>query len=187
VLQNREIYRIGSNKPQAADFRLISATNQDLGQMIAERRFREDLYYRINTIEITAPPLRNRGQDIIDLANYFLEKYRAKHNRPGLLFSGEAMEAVQNNPWPGNVRQLQHSVERAVLMADGRKIEASDLFPDAYGSLKHKEQRRPTLAELEEVTIRESIQKNGGNLSKAARELGVARSTLYNKMKTYGI
>jgi DNA-binding NtrC family response regulator len=187
VLQNREIYRIGSNKAHVADFRLISATNQDLRAMIAEKSFREDLYYRINTIEITAPPLRERGQDIVDLASYFLEKYRFKHQRPGLQFSGVALEAIQNHPWPGNVRQLQHSVERAVLMADGRKIEARDLFPDAYGSVHPKEQRRPTLAELEEITIRESIWKNGGNLSKVARELGVARSTLYNKMKTYGI
>jgi len=187
VLQNREIFRIGSNKPQLADFRLISATNQDLHAMISEKSFREDLYYRINTIEITAPPLRNRGQDIIDLANYFLEKYRLKHQRKGLLFSGGALEAIQNNPWPGNVRQLQHSVERAVLMADDRKIEAWDIFPDISGSKKHTEIRKPTLAELEEITIRESIQRNGGNLSKAARELGVARSTLYNKMKSYGI
>lgn len=187
VLQNREIYRIGSNKPRVTDFRLICASNQDLPEMIAEKRFREDLYYRINTIEITAPPLRERGQDIIDLANYFLEKYRGKHQRPGLVFSGEAMEAIQNNSWPGNVRQLQHSVERAVLMADGRKIETSDILPDASDGQIQAERRRPTLAELEEIAIRESIQKNGGNLSKAARELGVARSTLYNKMKTYGI
>ncbi len=187
VLQNREIYRIGSNKAQPADFRLISATNQNLPELISEKRFREDLYYRINTIEITAPPLRVRGQDIIDLANYFLEKYRLKHQRTGLLFSGDALDAIQKNPWPGNVRQLQHSVERAVLLADGRKIEAGDIFPDASGSAKLAETRRPTLAELEEITIRESIQKNGGNLAKVSRELGVARSTLYNKLKTYGI
>lgn len=187
VLQNREIYRIGSNKPQAADFRLISATNQNLRAMIAEKRFREDLYYRINTIEITAPPLRDRGQDIIDLANYFLEKYRIKHKRPGIKFSPGALEAVQGNHWPGNVRQLQHSVERAVLLADGRKIEAGDIFPGSTIKHKRDEIKRPTLAQLEEISIRDSIQRNGGNLSKAARELGVARSTLYNKMKSYGI
>jgi len=187
VLQNREIYRIGSNKPLAADFRLISATNQDLRAMIEEKSFREDLYYRLNTIEITAPPLRDRGQDIIDLASYFLEKYRVKHHRPGLLFSGEATQAIQDHPWPGNVRQLQHSIERAVLMADGRRVERRDIFPEASESQMQAEKRRPTLAELEEITIRESIRKNEGNLSKAARELGVARSTLYNKMKSYGI
>lgn len=187
VLQNREIYRIGSNKPQAADFRLISATNQDLHEMIEQKRFREDLYYRINTIEITAPPLRERGQDIIDLANHFLEKYRLKHHRTGLMFSAGSMEAIQNSPWPGNVRELQHSVERAVLMAEGRKIEPRDLFPNSPDNHIPAETIRPTLAELEEISIRESIQRNGGNLSKAARELGVARSTLYNKMKTYGI
>ena len=187
VLQNREIYRIGSNKPQAADFRLISATNQDLRTMLSEKKFREDLYYRINTIEITAPPLRERGQDIIDLTHYFLDKYRVKHKRPGLLFSPGALDAIQGNQWPGNVRQLQHSVERAVLMADGRKIEARDIFPGVSDSPLPDEIRRPTLAQLEEISIRDSIQRNDGNLSKAARELGVARSTLYNKMKSYGI
>jgi DNA-binding NtrC family response regulator len=187
VLQNREIYRIGSNKPQAADFRLISATNQDLRALISEKLFREDLYYRINTIELTAPPLRERGQDIIDLANYFLEKYRAKHKRPGLRFSPGTLDAIQKNQWPGNIRQLQHSVERAVLMADGRKIEAGDIFPGASEGHLPDEIIRPTLSQLEEISIRDSIQRNGGNLAKAARELGVARSTLYNKMKSYGI
>jgi transcriptional regulator with PAS, ATPase and Fis domain len=187
VLQNRQIYRIGSNKPQVADFRLISATNQDLQEMIADKRFREDLYYRINTIEITAPPLRERGRDIIDLANFFLKKYSAKHQRPGLLFAPEALDAIQNNQWPGNVRQLQHSVERAVLMADGLKIMSADILPGASGRDRSADTRRPTLAELEEISIRDSIQRNGGNLSKVARELGVARSTLYNKMKNYGI
>ena len=187
VLQNREIYRIGSNKAQPADFRLISATNQDLQKMIREKKFREDLYYRINTIEITAPPLRERGRDIIDLANFFLERYCIKHHRTGLLFSPEALDTIQNNQWPGNVRQLQHSVERAVLMADGRKIKSGDILPGASDQDLGNGARRPTLAELEEISIRDSIQRNGGNLSKVARELGVARSTLYNKLKTYGI
>lgn len=187
VLQNREIYRIGSNKPQVADFRLISATNQDIRGMIAEKRFREDLYYRINTIEITSPPLRERGGDILDLARHFLKKYCHKHKRPGLVFAPEALGSIQNHLWPGNVRQLQHSVERAVLMADGRKIRSGDILPGVPVSGQHDDSKRPTLAELEEISIKDSIQRNEGNLSKAARELGVARSTLYNKMKTYGI
>jgi DNA-binding NtrC family response regulator len=187
VLQNREIYRIGSNKPQQADFRLISATNQDLKSMIRDKKFREDLYYRINTIEITSPPLRERGTDVLDLADFFLDKYRMKHKRPGLHFSSAALEAIQHYQWPGNVRQLQHSVERAVLMADGRKINAKDLLPGIKESSLTNDTRRPTLAELEEITIRDSIQRNAGNLSRVARELGVARSTLYNKMKTFGI
>jgi DNA-binding NtrC family response regulator len=187
VLQNREIYRIGSNKPQPTDFRLISATNQDLKHMINEGSFREDLYYRINTIEITAPPLRERGRDILDLADFFLESYCLKHHRSGIHFSPGALEAIQQHPWPGNVRQLQHSVERAVLMTDGRKIDARDLLPGTKENAAAPDTRRPTLAELEEIAIRDSIQRNAGNLSRVARELGVARSTLYNKMKTYGI
>ena len=187
VLQNREIYRIGSNKALSADFRLISATNQDLKEMISQKQFREDLYYRINTIEITSPPLRERGEDIIDLAHHFLEKYVQKHNKPGLTFSSHSMDVIQRHGWPGNVRQLQHCMERAVLLAEGRKIEPGDIFPEAHDTTLRHETLRPTLAELELITIRESIRRNGGNLSKAARELGVARSTLYNKMKTYGI
>jgi transcriptional regulator with PAS, ATPase and Fis domain len=155
--------------------------------MISQKKFREDLYYRINTIELTSPPLRERGEDIIDLARYFLEKYMGKHQKPGLSFSVEAEDVIRNHAWPGNVRQLQHSMERAVLMTEGRKIEPGDVFPEAYAHSIRSESRRPTLAELEMTTIRESIRRNGGNLSKAARELGVARSTLYNKMKTYGI
>jgi len=187
VLQNREIYRIGSNKPQAADFRLICATNQDLGEMIARKRFREDLYYRINTIEVVSPPLRERGEDIIDLALHFLEKYSTKHQKAGLTLSPEALDVIRNHAWPGNVRQLQHSMERAVLMSEGRKIEPGDVFPEAYERSLPGDTRRPTLAELEMNAIRDSIRRNGGNLSKVARELGVARSTLYNKIKTYGI
>lgn len=187
VLQNREIYRIGSNKPLQADFRLISATNQDLRKLIEEKRFREDLYYRINTIEITAPPLRERGQDILELAHYFLDKYAEKHLRQELTFSPEALDRMMIYHWPGNVRQLQHSVERAVLMADGRIIEPENVFQGEETGSSLKEMRRPTLSELEIMAIRESIQRNGGNLSQAARELGVARSTLYNKLKYYGI
>jgi two-component system, NtrC family, response regulator HydG len=187
VLQNREIYRIGSNKPMVADFRLISATNMDIREMIARKEFREDLYYRINTIEITAPPLRVRGSDIPDLAHYFLEKYGKKHGKEGLLFSPRAMEVIRAHEWPGNVRQLQHSMERAVLLAEGRKIEPGDIFPGGDEMQYADDIHKPTLAELEAIAIRDSIQRNGGNLSKAARELGVARSTLYNKMKTYGI
>jgi len=187
VLQNREIYRIGSNKAQPADFRLISATNQDLPSMIAEKRFREDLYYRINTIEITAPPLRERGRDVLDLAQNFLAKYCQKHKRSPLVFAPEALDAIQNYRWPGNVRQLQHSVERAVLMSEGRKIRSADILPGTAEQGPSDHARRPTLAELEEISIRDSILRNGGNLSKVARELGVARSTLYNKMKSYGI
>jgi transcriptional regulator with PAS, ATPase and Fis domain len=187
LLQNREIYRIGSNRPITADFRLISATNQDLRNLIAQKLFREDLYYRMNTIEITAPPLRDRGQDIMDLALYFLDKYMQKHQKKDLRFSSDALELIQQHDWPGNVRQLQHSMERAVLMADERKIMPRDIFPDAYASTSAKESKRLTLSEREILIIKESIQRNGGNLSKASRELGVARSTLYNKMKTYGI
>jgi len=187
VLQNREIYRIGSNKAQKADFRLICATNQDLREMINRKLFREDLYYRINTIEITSPPLRDRGEDIFDLAQHFLDRYTQKHKRTGLHFSSDSELLIRQHDWPGNVRQLQHCMERAVLMTDGDKIEPGDIFPETFDLPMQNESKRPTLAEVEMLAIRDSVRRNGGNLSKAARELGVARSTLYNKMKTYGI
>jgi DNA-binding NtrC family response regulator len=187
VLQNREIYRIGSNKAQKTDFRLICATNQDLREMIKHNQFREDLYYRINTIEITSPPLRDRGDDIFDLAQHFLDRYTQKHEKTGLQFSPDTELLIRNHDWPGNVRQLQHCMERAVLMTDGDKIEPGDIFPESFDLPLRTESKRPTLAEVEMLAIRDSIRRNGGNLSKAARELGVARSTLYNKMKTYGI
>jgi DNA-binding NtrC family response regulator len=183
VLQNREIYRIGSNKPVRTDFRLITATNQDLQMMMVKKQFREDLYYRINTIEITAPPLRDRGRDIIELAIHFLEEYGEKHNRKGLSFSDKAIALMEKYGWPGNVRQLEHSVERAVLMAEGRMIRPSDILPGEPVSFSREETRQPTLAELEAMAIRDAIHRHRGNLSKAARELGVARSTLYNKLK----
>ena len=186
VLQNREIYRLGSNKPISANFRLISATNQDLRKLISQKEFREDLYYRINTIEITAPPLRERGRDVLDLAQFFLEKHSHKYHKQGLGFSGKALDLIGNHSWPGNVRQLQHSIERAVLLAEKRLIEPGDILP-GEGGQNWKEVNRPTLLELELMTIRESILRNRGNLSKVARELGVARSTLYNKMRSYDI
>jgi len=187
VLQNRQIYRIGSNRPFEADFRLISATNQDLSELIAARLFREDLYYRINTIEITAPPLRKRGPDITDLALYFLEKYKEKHQKHTLSLSAAALDLISSKDWPGNVRQLQHSMERAVLLADGKKVEPADIFPREHERSNLPKKQILTLSEQEAIFIRDSIQRNGGNLARAARELGVARSTLYNKLKTYGI
>jgi len=187
VLQNREIYRVGSNKPLSADFRLICATNQDLPSLIGQKKFREDLYYRINTIEITAPPLRERGKDIEELAHHFLEKYANKHGKTGLLFSENTLELIETNDWPGNVRQLQHSIERAVLLAEGKLIEPGDVLHQAGSRGESKPARRPTLVEMEVVAIQDSIRRNRGNLSRVARELGVARSTLYNKMRSYGI
>jgi two-component system response regulator HydG len=187
VLQSREVYRLGSNKPVKTDFRLISATNQDLAELISKSKFREDLYYRINTIEITAPPLRARGQDITDLAYYFLEQYMQKHRKKGLVLSEQSLSMIRNYPWPGNVRQLRNSMERAVLLVDGRMISPPHIFQGEEMDFSPEEVRSPTLSELEVMAIRDSIERNKGNLSKAARELGVARSTLYNKMKTYGI
>ena len=131
--------------------------------------------------------MRERGEDIIDLGRHFLEQYTQKHQRKGLHLSAESEDVLRNHSWPGNVRQLQHCIERAVLMTDGVKIEPGDIFPESFNLPMHNKSQKLTLAEVEMQTIRDSIRRNGGNLSKAARELGVARSTLYNKIKTYGI
>ena len=131
--------------------------------------------------------MRLRGPDIRDLDQHFLETYKLKHHRKDLSLSRHALEVIQTHDWPGNVRQLQHSMERAVLLAEGSKIEPGDIFPGEHASPVSNPIRRHTLSEQEALIIKESIQRNGGNLSKAARELGVARSTLYNKMKNYRV
>lgn len=186
VLQNREVYRVGSNRAISVDVRIICATNRDLRQMIANRKFREDLYYRINTIEILAPPLRDRGRDIILLAKSFIDEYMKKLGKPGLQFSQAYFEELMDAPWPGNIRQLRNHIERSVILFDGS--DSPDLF--RAGQAIRDEEGRPEKGSLQgmerELLIR-VIRKHAGNIKRAALELGVARSTVYNKMKRYRI
>lgn len=185
VIQNRYINRVGSNKNIDVDIRLICATNKDLYKMVEAGEFRQDLLYRINTVEINLPPLRNRQEDIPVLSSEFLKKFSNKYNKSALKISDKAKRALMDYNWPGNIRELQHLVERAVIMAEDKIITENDF------SLKRKyADNIPdslNVEQLEKKAIQGAIQKHNGNLTKAADELGWGRSTLYRKMKKYGI
>ncbi len=186
ALQNRTITRIGSNTPVAIDIRLISATNKELSPMIVDGLFREDLLYRINTITIEIPPLRERGSDIILLAEFYLKKYASKYNKPNLKINKKAHKKLLEYAWPGNVRELQHSIERAVILADQSEINEHSLALN-NGSQTNSSITFNTIEEMEKQMILTSIDKEDGNMSEVARNLGITRQTLYNKLKRYNI
>ncbi len=185
VLQNRYVVRVGSNKQIPVDIRLICATNCNLMQMVHDGRFREDLLYRINTILIEVPPLRDRVDDIPILANYFLRIHCERYGKGGIKLATHTMEKLSNYEWPGNIRELQHSVEKAVIMSDSLILKPSDfVFSSSPKNLIHKEM---TLNEMEHKLIADTIIRYGNNISVVALKLGITRQTLYNKMKKYNI
>ena len=184
ALQSRSIIRLGTNTPIPVDIRLISATNRDLFSMVNDGEFRQDLLYRINTIHIDLPALRNRREDIIPMAEIFLSKYADKYGRGELRFTDKATEALYKHSWQGNIRELQHTIEKAVIMADNRDIDAEqlNLQPSAKPASDNS-----TLEDMERHMIREAMEQNDGNLTVVARRLGITRQTLYNKIKRYGL
>lgn len=183
ALQNREITRLGSNKKINIDIRLISATNKNIRQMVAEGLFREDLLYRINTIQIEIPPLRERGGDILLLADFFFNRYTSKYNRPELRLDERAREKLLDYHWPGNVRELQHNIERAVILCEQDTVKAEHLIvPNARTGFSSE---TTNLEQIERQVIETTIARNNGNLSASAEQLGISRQTLYNKMKRY--
>lgn len=185
VLQNRQIVKVGSNRPVPVNIRLICATNCDIMSMVREGSFREDLLYRINTITIEVPPLRDRVDDIPVLARHFLKMFSERYNREGLKISLQALEKLANHEWPGNVRELQHAMEKAVIMSDGDTLRPSDFSfaPSAGRSLRTE----MTLEEMEKRMIAESLRRHGNNISIVADRLGITRQTLYNKIAKYGL
>jgi two-component system response regulator HydG len=185
VLQNREVIPLGGSKPRPIDIRLISATNVKIHQAVDEGNFRQDLLFRINTVEITVPPLRDRLEDIPALANYFLELYGAKYRKQRTI-SQDALKQLREHPWPGNIRELQHAIERAVIMSDHDQLSPTD-FLLAKSSESHRQRESLNLDEMEKKTIIAAIQKYQGNMSKVAKELGVGRTTLYRKLTRYGL
>ena len=185
ALQNREVTRLGSNRKIPVDIRLIAATNRNLPEMVAQSLFREDLFYRINTIQIEIPPLRNRRENIALFVDYFLKKYTDLYGRPGLILHPQALEKLANYDWPGNIRELQHTIEKAVILAEKNVIRASDLFIRPGKALSFSEV--PNLEEVERQAILAAITQNEGNLTAAAEQLGVSRQTLYNKMKRFNL
>jgi DNA-binding NtrC family response regulator len=185
VLQNRYIVRVGSNKQIPVDIRLISATNCDLHQMVREGRFREDLLYRINTIMIEVPPLRDRVDDIPILANHFLRADCERYGKGRMKISTPALEKLANHDWPGNVRELQHAIEKAVIMSDSDMLKPPDfVFSTSVSKTYHPEM---TLMEMEKKMIADSLRRYSNNISVAAGKLGITRQTLYNKMKSYDL
>lgn len=182
AIQSRQICRIGSNEPRHIDIRLVCATNKNLPAMVQEGLFREDLLYRINTIQIEIPPLRERGNDILVLAEFFLKKYSSKYQKTSLSLNDQACEKLLQYPWPGNVRELQHTIEKAVILSDHNILGGSDLF------LQQKQETNlstgtATLDEMERKMITMAIDRHAGNMSAAADQLGITRQTLYNKLK----
>jgi Response regulator containing CheY-like receiver, AAA-type ATPase, and DNA-binding domains len=184
VLQHRNIVRVGSNKQIPINIRLLCATNKNIEDLVRREVFREDLMYRINTIRINIPPLRERPNDIIPFAETFLYRYANKYNKNNLHFTASAKEKLKLQPWYGNIRELEHFVEKAVILNENDAIDADDFdFPDT--TLKIKSDEITTIEDMERKMICSSIHKHNGNLSLVANELGVSRQTLYNKIKRY--
>lgn len=185
VLQNRYIVRVGSNKQIPINIRLVCATNCNLLEMVRDGRFREDLLYRINTIVIEVPPLRDRVDDIPILANYFLRVNCERYGKELLKISTHALEKLACHNWPGNVRELQHSIEKAVIMCDSPVLKPSDFaFTSSHGRLVNEEL---TLEEMEKKMIIDTLKRHFDNISVVSGKLGITRQTLYNKMKKYGL
>ena len=187
AIQNREIVRLGSNRPIPIDIRLICATNKSLSQMVADKLFREDLLYRINTIEIAVPPLRNRQPDILPLAEHFLEQYAAKYNKDSLSISRQAQEKLQEYAWPGNVRELQHTIEKAVILSGSTELSVNDFLFSSAGKLASRLSEGETLEEMEQKMISLALEQHNNNLTIVAAKLGITRQTLYNKMRKYNL
>ena len=186
VLQNRVVTRVGSEKQIPIDIRLICATNMDLQKMVSEGRFREDLYYRINTVRMHLPALRERPGDVIPLAQRFLVRYATKYRRSVETIAPDAAQRLVSHAWSGNIRELQNVIEKAVILSDGRTLRLDDLSLDT-SSKATSVAATQTLEEAEEQTIRNTMARCGGNLSLVAKELGISRPTLYSKLKKYDI
>ena len=178
---------MGSNTGIPGDVRIISATNKDLPLLIQQQQFREDLYYRINTIIIDIPPLRERGEDIMLLAGHFLKSFADKYDKEGLSFSRSAVQAINSHHWPGNVRELKHSVEKAVILADDKIIQPQDLLVKGPEISSLDVKKSLTLDQYEKEIIRQVLKKYRGNISYTARELKIGRQTLYRKIQKYGL
>lgn len=191
VLEDGELERVGSSRTLKVDVRLVSATNADLAAAVAEGRFRKDLLFRLNTVELRLPPLRERGPDIGALATSFLERFARRYRRGTMALTPSARRALEHYPWPGNVRELSHVIERAVLMNDGDVLDAGhfSLDPDLLqpDPATPATARPRNLGENEEAIIRDTLAETGGNIQRAARVLGLSRPALYRRMEKYGI
>ncbi len=187
VLQQRKLNRVGSTKEVNLDIRLICATNQDLLKTINEGKFREDLYYRINTVELELPPLRKRPEDLENLLNHFIKVYKKKYKKTQLRLSRPSLKLMKQYNWPGNIRELQHSVERAVILSENNELSFPDFQFKNQGTPLNLEIDSLDIIENEKRLILKAIERTNGHMSKAAKELGVTRSSLYRRLEKYDL
>ena len=185
VIQDRQIVPVGSNDSKIIDVRLVCATNANLPQMVNEGEFRQDLLFRINTIEIHLPPLRERKEDIVLLAKHFINLYKNKYGKKGLFVPEYVVSKLEKYDWPGNIRELQHSIERAVIMSDGKQLHVQDFNLNQQNPSENAAIDSFNLDELEKWAIEACIKKHQGNISSAATELGLSRGALYRRMEKY--
>ena len=186
AIQSRSVVRVGGSQAIPVDIRLVCATNMDLEALVQEGRFREDLYYRINTVHIALPPLRERREDIVPLAQTFMERFALKYHRPLTGLAPEAAAALKDYRWSGNIRELQNCIEKAVILSDGAMLTAKDLQLEQASRPAATAIRAVSEAD-EERMVREAMERSSGNISAAAKMLGVSRPTLYAKLKKYGL
>jgi len=182
VLQNKEVTRVGSNRPVEVNIRLITATNMPLRDLTTSGNFREDLLYRINTIQIEIPPLRERKEDVPGLLEYFLQKFTLKYNKPPFRIEKGAMNKLQIYNWPGNIRELQHMTEKAVILSEGKDLRTEDFFFGSRSGANRSLKEILNLDELEKEAIKRALEKHNGNITRAVAELGISRRALYYKL-----
>ncbi len=188
IIQNRNVARVGSNTYHPIDIRLICATNHSIYDMVKEGKFRQDLLYRVNTVEIRIPPLRERKEDIQLLAEYFLEIFKKKYTKPDLFLPVLTMKRLENYHWPGNVRELQHAIERSAIMSEANELQPSDFF---FTTASNKDETfvlsNYNLENVEKEVIMKVLREHNGNITQAAKELGLTRTSLYRRMEKYGL
>jgi DNA-binding NtrC family response regulator len=188
VLETRKVIRLGSSTPRDFDIRLVCATNMPIHEMVSKNEFRQDLLYRMNTVEIHLPRLRDRGEDILLLAKHFLTRYAKKYKKPVVGIGPAAINKLQLYRWPGNIRELRHTIERAIILTDSSLLKPSDfLFPEVEVKSEGLVFEDFNLEEVEKTVIRKALKKHEGNISRTARELGLTRTSLYRRMKKYGL
>jgi DNA-binding NtrC family response regulator len=187
AIQNRVIYKVGSKTAIPFDIHLICSTNKNLEEMVSNDLFREDLYYRINTIVIEIPPLRDRGEDIVLLAEHFLKEYAAKYEKFSLKFNSKTLDKLMKYNWPGNVRELRHTIEKAVILCESDILTPEDFIISHSSQQTSLRQKPPTFAEIEKQALQSALNNNNGSVLKASKELDIARQTMYNKMQKYNL
>jgi DNA-binding NtrC family response regulator len=188
AIEKREVIRVGSNKPRSIDVRLICATNMPIYQMAKEGNFRQDLLYRINTVEITLPLLSERIEDIPLLVDHFLQQFAHKYKKNIKGVSSAAMKKLRQYNWPGNVRELQHSVERAVILSESKILQPNDFMLKAPQNVGNEKTLNTfNIEDIERDVIQKALRKNNGNISQAAKELGLTRASLYRRLEKYAL